>query len=473
MNKLKFVCTLLSDVILNQKAGSKEQQATLDFIPGNVFLGIAASRLYSNLSPEDAMRLFHSGEVRFGDAHPLYDGKRSMRIPAVLYYRKGEKLTDDGAYVMYKWDPGDSQPKQCRNGFYAFLNDNQCLEVKLGTSVAIKSAYDRDKRCSKDEKMYAYESLNKGLRYAFEIEYDDTVDEKTINSLKAALVGKRHVGHSKTSQYGLVSIALEDFYCVESQQVLEDDMAFVYADGRLIFIDESGMPTFRPTAQSLGFRNGAKIDWEKSWLRTFQYAPWNAKRHNPDTDRCGLEKGSVFAVNLKGTASPTESRYVGCYNNEGFGKVIYNPEFLKYEADGKSVLDFVDGKEVCSKTFSVVNVSGLMNQTLIMKVKAMAEDKTDMYAKVNEFIEKNAGLFMRDTERFASQWDYIRILAETRSDFREFRNDLKKYLDNGIAADKWKYNKICLNRFVSKLNNDCWREAMVNLAAEMAKQCKR
>lgn len=476
MNKLKFVCTFLSDVILNQKAGSKEQQSTLDFIPGNVFLGIVASRLYSSLSAEEAMRLFHSGEVRFGDAHPLCEGNRSLRIPAVLYYRKGDKLTDDGAYVMYKWNPGDSQPKQCRNGFYAFLKDNRCVEAETDKSVAIKSAYDSEMRCSQDEQMYAYESLNKGMRFAFEIEVDDTVDRGLVEKMTAALVGKRHVGHSKTSQYGLVSIALENFDGVESRRVHEEDVAVVYADGRLIFIDESGMPTFRPTAQLLGFGKGAEIDWKKSQLRTFQYAPWNAKRHNPDTDRCGLEKGSVFVVNLKGTDSPTESQYVGCYNNEGFGKVIYNPEFLKYEADGKSVLKFISGKSERNSTAGSSNDGSGLNCVLVKRTLVAAKGKSDIYAVVNSFVEKNKNEFRKEDERFASQWGYIRSLAETMTDLSAFKDALDYYLSHGVAAEKWKFKfdfKKNLNELLSSLGEKNWREIMINLAAEMAKQCKK
>lgn len=482
MNKLKFVCSLLSDVVLNQKAGSKEQQSTLDFIPGNVFLGIVASRLYSSLSAEEAMRLFHSGEVRFGDAHPLCEGKRSLRIPAVLYYRKGEKLTDDGAYVMYKWDPGDSQPKQCRSGFYAFLENNRCVEAKTDKSVAIKSAYDSEMRCSKDEQMYAYESLNKGTKFAFEIECDEVVDKSLIDRLQQALVGKRHVGHSRTSQYGLVSIALEDFECVASHQTHEDGLAVVYADGRLIFIDESGMPTFTPTTQQLGFGKGAEIDWEKSQLRTFQYAPWNAKRHNPDTDRCGIEKGSVFVVNLKGTTSPAESQYVGCYNNEGFGRVIYNPGFLRSEAGGKSVLGFLaEGNEKCGKVSSANAGSGL-NDILIKRVAVATKDESDIYAVVNSFVEDNKNEFRKGDERFASQWGYIRSLAETSADLNAFYDALKEYLSHGVAAEKWRYKSKNLYDFIQggsgrkkdgwqDFMSKNWREVMTNLAAEMAKQC--
>ena len=88
MIRMKFTCTLLSDIILNQNAGSKEKQSTLDFIPGNVFLGIAASKLYASLPTEMSMTIFHSGKVRFGDAHPLYEGKRTLKIPAVYITRK-------------------------------------------------------------------------------------------------------------------------------------------------------------------------------------------------------------------------------------------------------------------------------------------------------------------------------------------------------------------------------------------------
>lgn len=476
MIKIQFVCTLLSDIILNQNAGSKEKQSTLDFIPGNVFLGIAAGSLYSDLSADEAMVLFHSGRVRYGDAHPLYEKNRSLRIPAALYYKKGESLTGEGAYVMYKWSPGDSQPKQCRNGFYSFLSQNRCVEVESSTNVAIKSAYDRVMRCSQDEKMYAYESLNKGMRYAFEIECDETVDSRLIDRMKAALVGKRHVGHSKTSQYGLVRIDLKDFESIESRQVHEDDLAVVYADGRLIFIDESGTPTFRPSAQLLGFGRGVEIDWEKSQLRTFQYAPWNAKRHNPDTDRCGIEKGSVFVVKLNGTDSPTESRYVGSYNNEGFGKVIYNPGFLMADDEGKSVLVFKNGIKVEDKTVTGMNVCGSMNPALIKKVKAMANEQTDVYGTVNDFVNRNKNDFKQGDDRFASQWGYIRTLVETSDDYGSFKNALVDYLGHGIAAEKWRYKfdfKKNLNELMDSLSENNWREVMTNLAAEMAKQCKK
>ena len=84
---LKFRCTLESDLVLSQTSSSEGNQKTLDFIPGNNFLGIVASKMYKEGSSE-SLELFHSGKVRFGDAHPSVDGIRGLRVPASMYSPK-------------------------------------------------------------------------------------------------------------------------------------------------------------------------------------------------------------------------------------------------------------------------------------------------------------------------------------------------------------------------------------------------
>lgn len=479
MAKLQFTCTLLSDVILNQNSGTKTEQTTLDFIPGNSFLGIVASSLYSQLSPEESLTLFHSGKVRFGDAHPVFGGSRSLRIPAVLYYKKGGEL-NDGTFVLYKWnaEPG-VQPKQCRSGFYVFA-DGKASEIKTSKSVAIKSAYDREMRRSKDEAMYSYESLRKGLKFAFEVDFDDDV-QGLQKLVRESLVGNKHIGHSKTAQYGLVRIESNDWTETKSSVSFDSDengkdLALVYADGRLIFLDETGVPVFSPTAQDLGFKDGAEVDWTKSQIRTFQYAPWNSKRQNPDTDRCGIEKGSVIVVKLNGTQSPAVSGYVGDYKTEGFGKVIYNPSFLITDANGYSSLKFEDATPVQEAIHAVGAAS--MNNLLIhyMEKRKQGGGENRAYEIANDYVTANARNFRNSEERFASQWGHIRELANTSTDLENFKSKLNNYLDSGVAKEKWAYIKQALLTFIKKnvdTNAGIWREIMVNLASEMAKQCKQ
>ena len=165
MSTIKLKCTLLTDVILNQKSATEGNRKTLDFIPGNNFLGIVASALYDEVDRQDALILFHTGDVKFGDAHPSVEGIRGLKIPASMYYPKLKKMTDE-CYIHHlipnldAVDLKNKQLKQCRSGFYCFSR-NEGREVQTVMNFAIKSAYDKANRRSKDEMMYGYESLAK------------------------------------------------------------------------------------------------------------------------------------------------------------------------------------------------------------------------------------------------------------------------------------------------------------------------
>ena len=87
MEKIQFRCELLSDIVLNDSSATKGKRRSLDFIPGNNFLGIVAAQLYEE-TDEAAWLIFHSGHVRFGDAHPSANGTRGLRIPAAFFYPK-------------------------------------------------------------------------------------------------------------------------------------------------------------------------------------------------------------------------------------------------------------------------------------------------------------------------------------------------------------------------------------------------
>lgn len=481
MSVLKFKCTLLSDVILNQKAATEGPNQTLDFIPGSNFLGIAASGLYKEMN-DITMAIFHSGNVRFGDAHPSKYGVRGLRVPASMLYPKLSKASEE-LYIHHKTNHDDfgireKQLKQCRNGYYSF-SETGTVPIKTETNFAIKSAYDKDKRRSKDEQMYGYQSLQKGLELYFEVEI---LDETLVEDINKSLIGERKIGRSRTAQYGLVKIDRIDYKDVESRPCLGQYVE-VYADGRLIFLDDYGMPTFQPTAEQLGLQGS--ICWEKSQIRTFQYAPWNFQRQCFDTDRCGIEKGSVFVV--KTDACPEKSQYVGSYKNEGFGKVIYNPFFLNADEKGKAKVTLLDEDKKDETT--VRDMSSLLTATPLLcflnQKKKQEELEADVYERVNKWVRDNKKYFKGNT--FASQWGTIRSIAIKNKSKQALLDELfdKKrdkngkfvpdgYLTHGIAAEKWEEQgrKDRFEKFVKELTDENAQIAIINLAAEMAKRCK-
>lgn len=476
MKVLNFKCTLLTDIILNRKAATQGPNETLDFIPGGNFLGIVAGQLYSSLSPQEALRMFHSGKVRFGDAHPSIEGFRSLKVPATMFYPKLEG-PEERLYISNRIPDPNAQEitklqlKQCRNGFYDFSSEKARL-VRTDTNFAVKSAHDKFTRRSKDEQMFGYQSLQKGMTMYFSVEVDDDMYVALISD---ALVGKKRIGRSRSAQYGLVEIVEAGFdEVMGSAPESGETLVTVYADGRLIFLDDNGVPTFRPDARQLGL-NG-EIMWNLSQIRTFRYAPWNFKRQCFDTDRCGFEKGSVFVVKLDDPSGLSFSPcYVGAYKNEGFGKVIYNPGFLKADANGKAQCCLVN-KDVLPTSSSTTENEVQVTSPLVEYLLFRKDTEIQVYGKVNTWVKRYSGLFKDAT--FASQWGQIRSLATHADSFAQLYDELFKepegYLVHGVAKEKWaERNRLRLfKEFVDSLSEPIAKYAIVNLVAEMAKKCK-
>jgi len=498
MKNLQFKCTLLSDVIINQKAATEGNQKTLDFIPGSAFLGIVAGAIYKDKSPE-SMLLFHSGKVRFGDAHPLLEGKRAVRMPASWYYRKGDSnkstlfvhhgMSEDGL----KENGNPVQVKQCRDGFMVKIGNSSVSEVKIQKHFAIKSAYDSSMRRSKDQQMFGYESLEAGSTWCFEVTLDHDVEqyEDLINN---ALVGKKRVGRSSTAQYGLVEIEKCSFkVSFKTEKPIqvkvkgkEVPSILLYAESRLIFIDHYGQSTFTPTKEQLGLKAGT-IDWTKSQIRTFQYASYNNYRKTRDADHCGIEKGSVFCITgatFDDIDKVKLEKGVGVYLNEGLGKILVNPEFLEYnmEKKGEAYLKFeIDKPEAITPNIKTKPTSLPLDDSIfnyLKKQEASKNEQLKIYLNVNKFVNDNEKDF-KGREKFASQWGTIRSIAMKAKTKHKLLDDLFKkpigYLVHGVAAEQWNDRKRAenLENFIIGMDKDIEVKATINLAAEMAKKCKK
>ena len=469
---LKFKCTLESDLVLSQSSSSEGNQKTLDFIPGNNFLGIVASKIYKEGSPE-SLELFHSGKVRFGDAHPSVDGIRGLKVPASMYYPKLASASEE-CYIHHLTDHNSAdiktkQLKQCREGFYVF-GETTGKPVDTKKNFTIKSAYDSEARRSKDGQMFGYESLSKGLVMYFEVESE--LSEEMNKMIISSLCGKKHIGHSRSAEFGLVNIEQKDFEEICSTKPDgKSDSITVYADGRLIFLDANGEPTCQPTAKDIGVEGG-EIDWAKSQIRTFQYAPWNGKRHTYEADRCGIEKGSVFVIKSDGASCPEKSQYVGSYKNEGFGKVIYNPVFLagKPGEQGKALFTLEENKLEEASSANAPKPNSVLIDFLTNKKKAADSNQT-VYRVVQEEVEHLEQFFKKG--KFASQWGSIRSLAMITSNSQQLIEAIDAFLDHGVAKDKWEEQnrKAMLDDFMKQHKEEDLQSIMINLASEMAKKC--
>lgn len=516
--KIHFEVNLLSDIILNQKSASEGPNTTLDFIPGSNFMGIVAGALYKELEQLDLngsdkceieakkqiiQKIIHSGEVRFGDAHVGRNKTRGYKVPASMFYPK-LKSPEQVLFINHCIPLDDNtqnkvkelQLKQCRNGFFVY-DEDKFIKLATSTDFAIKSAYDRSQRRASDSQMYGYQSINTPYSMYFEVE----CDQAYATIIRNALEGEKRVGRSRASQYGLVSIKAMSAHYKECSSLSKSGIIAIYAESRLCFIDKStGMPTFRPTIEQLGINTG-RIRWDMSQIRTVQYSPWNFHRQCFDTDRCCIEKGSVIIV--EGVEDcPKTSAYIGVYNNEGLGKIVYNPDFLEADTtSGMALHTLSEDKEPPMAEKSQATNSPDILIAYLEGQKTKEDNLFFVYEQVAEWIDKNKGLFLsKKKETFASQWGAIRSIATLYKTADEINNQLfyktkiksrydlnnekqekivpNAYLTHGVAKEKWGRER--LNAFkhfcteeLESLNDEFFRFAVINLAAEMAKRCRQ
>ena len=501
MKTLKFRCKLLSDIILSEQAATEGTQKTLDYIPGNVFLGLVAGQLYVSLKPNDSLILFHSSKVRFGDAHPIRENVRAIRVPASWHVVKGEKLNKNKVFITpFK---SNSPTTQCRSEFIVKSDENHFATINQEKSFAIKSAYDKKKRRSEDKQMYGYQSIEAGMEFCFQVDFINDDSVALIEKVRSSLVGKRTIGRSKTAQYGQVEISGEATYepgFTESQSI-EPGYTYLYAESRLMFLDENGQPNI-PTDGELYGVKGANVDLKKSQIRTFRYAAYNSRRQTRDADRFGVEKGSVTCIQKKIT--PEESteikKGVGLYLNEGFGKVLINPEFLKTsDSITKGEAHFAPvpiekyNKNNQSKTLSeeIEIPETLKNDSVILYlIKSLKEEEEQqvIYTKVGEFVDQFGNLFPKGGDKFGSQWGTIRTKALLSASKQELHDALFKKADNkdeakhikegylvcGQSASKWEGKRIkSLEGFLTDLKPEIALKTIINLSSEMTKLCQQ
>ena len=161
---------------------------------------------------------------------------------------------------------------------------------------------------------------------------------------------------------------------------------------------------------------------------------------------------------------------------------MVNPEFLAYnqEVNGEATLRF-------EKENLKTNPQGIHSATTslpldhlilhyLKKQKALKDEQFQVYSKVNEYVKENERHFK---EKFASQWGTIRSIAMKAESKQKLLDDLLKkpkgYLVHGIAAEQWQDRRRAetLEKFIIGLDKGIAVNAVINLAAEMAKKSKK
>lgn len=447
MRKYKFFkCKLISDVVLNTALATEGNMTTLDYIPGSNFLGIVANAIYPLYKgkEEEVFHLFHTDTISYGDGI-ITDSNigKYYSIPLAYFTDKDEK--DDNTYLHYLIDTKVGivneegkkvQLKQNRSGY---MNSDGKIIKGIKKTFALKSAQDRETRTSKEKAMFGFESLKANQEFIFSIGY---AKDEDIDLVSKYLIGDKHIGKSKSAEYGKVNITEIDTPNSISN-FLTKGYTVVYAESNLSFIDEkTGQTTLEPIASQLGIVGG-EIEWDKSSIRTTSYSPWNYKRGTSSMTRHCIAKGSVFCIK---NTNPQEEiqKSVGEFQSEGLGRILINPKFLEGDIT-KWILNFdikkdendLESPEKIHPNYEEIHSA--IGKTLLSFYK---NNEAEKVISKNVIAALNSSVRDLKANITSSQWGNIRALA---TDYHKDRKTFSSFLE-ALGYDENQNGSIVTNQ---------------------------
>lgn len=341
MLKQSFTVTLLEDVIISQRATTLGGHSTLDYLPGATLLGACAARLYAQLSESDAYTVFHSGQVRFGNAFPLSETHRLCYPMPICWYepkssesaiKNGQLRPENLQNYRFK-KSGSAEPIQAKpldNGYIALDGYIAQPAPQLRMKTTINSQTGR----TNENQFFGYTSLSQGLRFGFVLEADEAVSATLFTQIVETFNQKLQLGRSRSAEYGNVSVEPADWREDDKTQPKLEKTSeitlWLLAD--MALQDEWGQPTLIPTPQHFGLPEG-QLNLEKTFLHSRYYVPFNSHYRRREWERTVLNQGSVLhltltePIDIDSVIKKLESG-VGLYRQVGLGQVWVNPPLL-------------------------------------------------------------------------------------------------------------------------------------------------
>lgn len=328
-----FDVTLEQPLVISQQAASAGAHQSLDYIPGSVLLGLAASRLYAQLEPASAWTLFHSGHVRFSDALPLTGKTLCQPLPLCWHSYKGESCRANGYLLANQlFDPSQTatdaarQPVQVRTGYVAA--DGRYLMPER--QQTLKTAIDRTTGMAAESQLFGYEALSAGQTFRFSLQADDNLDPTLWRTLLESLPGQARLGRSRSAQFGRVQISAQAEAALETPVDAGTELTlWLQSD---LLLEDAGQACLTPHPHLLGLPEGTQWQVGKSFLRSRSYSAYNAYRRHYGPERQVISRGSVLRYSLPRALSHDELQQLqhglGLDIECGLGAVAVNPSIL-------------------------------------------------------------------------------------------------------------------------------------------------
>lgn len=426
MYRQRFRCFIQEPLVLFKKAKTEQSTEILEYIPGSLFRGYIANRLFEAKESDPMIDdLIFNGAVLYGDAHLIIQEQRSKPLP--FSYHKFQTDVQSKYINLSKCAIPLEKHKQVKEGYFIDQNGN-IISLKPLVNDRMKAARSLKDRASEEGAMYLYRYIDAEQSFEFEIKAETREQLKVITGY---LTKKNiYLGKSKSAEFGgKATITPIDKPIEEKTSEATIAVNTLYAASNWCFLNAYGMYTSQLTGMVLCGQEDVEIDWEKSFLRFRTYAPFNAYRNAYDAQRLIIEKGSVVVFKKPVTvAHKFYEKGIGVYRTEGFGEVEWNCDFLEQDNFNISSID----NEIAARNIE-------FSHPLYLLLKERKEVKDQLNTDFKKAKEK----FNANQKNFASigsaQWGNVLHKISRYTDQEKILNCL--FVDNHTKLDRSRHSK--------------------------------
>jgi len=491
---------LLDNVVLSASSATEGGHKCLDYLPGSVLLGAVAAKMYKDLGPE----LLLSGKIRFHNGLPLSEGGQ-LGFPMPLSYQRfkedqtgtlldGLRITDNEAEG---WAREGKVVQPWRGGAVTLSGET----FKARQHNTMKGAIDRDKfGISSESQLFDYQFLARGQRFITKVQVDDSVTEPQFKQIITALTAAPiHLGRSRSAEFSRVKATTADPFALPSIKPLDGKQITFYLVNDLALYRQ-GIPSLTPTPADFHLPGEALVIWDKCFIRTRRYAPWNRFRNCRDPERQVLARGSVITFELPDNheIAPDEvdnklAVGIGAYRQDGLGWVFCQPDFVVAPVktlaetrawsphDGRTPTDLTDPASQLLAGFLKSQQPRRKDETPQEIGSKWAKEWWRLQKKLKDISDETPG---------KSQWSQIRGFAEHAATRAELVSQINNFCGHAMRQRYWQGAMVkdggrllslhqAINTKISDTADDTVAvealaiEALMHAAREMAQRISR
>jgi CRISPR-associated protein Csx10 len=413
--RLYYTLTTLEPVIVSKTTATTNHQG-LDHIPGSAILGMVASTLYPKLRDEKDLTwsLFHSGEVQYGPCYPLIENSLCLPTPASWHYEKGKQAIENEQYQhseisnhsSYEFQRADAvQYKQCRDGFVS----GEGLAAVCKQGLTTKTAINRENGSVKQGSLFSYSYIQENQKFGGWIECEN---QQHLDIIKKQLLGERHIGRSRSAEFGRVVIEEANAGSSLASDKISDTLV-VWCLSDCEVLDVNGIPTLTPELMDLVEGASGSLNRDKSFIRQDKISRFNQARSGIDSEQIVITKGSVLVFDdVQISEKSTElmvQKGIGVNRQQGLGWVAINPGWAAHSGLSKQLFKAIELK---------------VNQ---QRQKAAIETKKQKVTPLTQWLQAKMDFDKNQTTINDNSQQQIKMLLEHYQAFRAYNHIMPGY----------------------------------------------